>query len=104
MRRIAIVVLGLALFSLAVADSASARPRGLPGLFGVLTRPLGAILGNPGRMSRRAYHRRSAAARTRARAPVAAETRPAPATQAAPRSAAAPAAVAAGAAAGAAGV
>jgi len=81
MRRGLVVVLGL--FATAAATTALPSPvkaRDLPGaLLGVITRPLGAILGGP-RASRRSYKARRA---SRPPAPVATQTRPAIATPAA---------------------
>jgi hypothetical protein len=62
MRRGTILVLGLLLASVAVSQTAEARPRGLPGaVFGFFTNPIGTLL-NAGHAGRRTSHRRRAKA------------------------------------------
>jgi hypothetical protein len=71
MRRGTILVLGLLLASTAIPQTADARPRGLPGIFGVLTAPLRALCGGFRLAGRRAHHRSTAHWRAPAAAPAA---------------------------------
>jgi hypothetical protein len=94
MRRLAFLTLGLSLGLAALSEDASARPRGLSGLFGMITKPIGSILRPPRGISRRATHRRPAATRTRQARPGAAESRSAAAAPVAQNASTAPAAAA----------
>jgi hypothetical protein len=94
MRHLAVAVLGLALGLLALSDSASARPRGLSGVFGFITKPLGTILRPPRAISRQSTYRRPAAARTRQARP--SEIQPTTPAHTPPAGVVAPAAAAAG--------
>ena len=73
MRRGTILVLGLLMATTALPQQASARPRILGAMLGIITSPIGAILGASRHAGRRAaYHRRATASRARAATRVAA--------------------------------
>jgi hypothetical protein len=75
MRRGPMLVLGLLLASVAIVQTAEARPRSLPGaLFGFLTNPVGTIL-NAGHTGRRTSHKRRAKA-TRSKPAATAQSKP----------------------------
>ena len=67
MRRGTLLVLGLLLASSALTPGAEARPRGLGAVLGVLTNPIGTILGAGRHAGRRAHYRRTYASRSRHR-------------------------------------
>ena len=65
MRRGAILVLCLLAVCAVLAPEASAQSRDLPGaIIGIITRPLGAILGAPSRFGRRANHHKPTASKS----------------------------------------